>query len=369
MNLIYQEDLTMNIKRNTVNRTVWRLSSMLITVVICIFSAGNAAHAVDADTELVNKAKAILGPLPSSMPSPDNPITPEKVKLGNVLFWESRISVDRTISCAKCHPLSLYAVDGLRKSLGNNCKENPRNDPTIFNAASQISEHWIGNRTSVEDQAKQALIGPPSFGMPNYESVEKILKGMKGYVAMFKEAFPNEKDPVTVDNFAKAVGAFERTLVTPGPFDDFMQGNAAALTEQQKRGLTTFMDTGCITCHFGPYVGGQMYQKIGVFEPYAKYTKSQTIDEGRFAVTKNPSDKFVFKVPVLRNVAATPPYFHDGSVDKLTEAVVIMAKIQLAKDLTKEQAADIVAFLSSMTGKIPEEALRVPILPAEEQLK
>ncbi len=356
----------MNIKRNTMSRAVRWLSSVLITVAICILSAATTVRAADADTELINKAKAIFGPLPASMPSPDNPITPEKVKLGNVLFWESRISVDRTVSCVKCHPLSLYAVDGLRKSLGNNCKENPRNDPTVFNAASQISEHWIGNRTSVEDQARQALIGPPSFGMPNYESVEKILKSMKGYAAMFKEAFPNEKEPVTVDNFAKAVGAFERTLVTPGPFDDFMQGNAAALTAQQKRGLTTFMDTGCITCHFSPYVGGQMYQKFGVFEPYAKYTKSQIIDDGRFAVTKNPSDKFVFKVPVLRNVAETPPYFHDGSVDKLADAVVIMAKIQLARDLTKEQAADIAAFLSSLTGKIPEEALKVPILPSAE---
>jgi cytochrome c peroxidase len=356
----------MNIKRNTMRRAVRMLGFVLITVVIFILSAGTAVRAADADAELISKAKAIFGPLPASMPSPDNPITPEKVKLGNMLFWESRISVDRTISCAKCHPLSLYAVDGLRKSLGNNCKENPRNDPTVLNAASQISEHWIGNRTSVEDQAKQALIGPPSFGMPNYESVEIILKSMKGYAAMFREAFPNEKDPVTVDNFAKAVGAFERTLVTPGPFDDFMQGNAAALTAQQKRGLTTFMNTGCLTCHFGPYVGGQMYQKFGVFEPYAKYTKSQSIDEGRFVVTKNPSDKFVFKVPVLRNVAETPPYFHDGSVDKLTDAVEIMAKIQLAKNLTKEQAADIAAFLSSLTGKIPEEALKVPVLPSAE---
>ncbi len=356
----------MNIKSNTMGRAVRRMGFALIMGAALILSAITAAQATDADTELINRARTIFGPLPSSMPSPDNPITPEKVKLGNALFWESRISVDRTISCAKCHPIGLYAVDGLRKSLGNNCKVNPRNDPTILNAASQISEHWIGNRTSVEDQAKQALIGPPSFGMPSYEAVEKILRGMKGYASMFKEAFPNEKEPVTVDNFAKAVGAFERTLVTPSPFDDFMQGNAVALTEQQKRGLATFMDTGCMTCHFSPYVGGQMYQKFGVFEPYWKYTGSQVIDVGRFEVTKNPSDQYVFKIPVLRNVAQTPPYFHDGSVDKLADAVLIMAKIQLAKDLTKEQVANIAAFLSSLTGRIPEEALKVPVLPSEE---
>ncbi len=344
--------------------------SVLITAcllsILGIFLVTEPLFAADSDEALMSKAKAIFGPLPASMPSPDNPITPAKVKLGIALFWEPRISVDGTVSCAKCHPPGLYAADGLRKPVGNRCKENPRNGPTILNGASQISEHWIGNRTSVEDQAKQALIGPPSFGMPTYEAVEKILKGMKGYVAMFREAFPGERDPVTADNFAKAVGAFERTLVTPAPFDEFMQGKGSALSARQKKGLAAFMETGCMTCHFSPFVGGQMYQKFGVFEPYEKYTKSQAVDEGRFAVTKNPSDKFVFKVPVLRNVVETPPYFHDGSVDKLTDAVVIMAKIQLGKDLTKEQAGDIVSFLVSLTGTIPESILRVPVLPAAD---
>jgi cytochrome c peroxidase len=262
--------------------------------------------------------------------------------------------------------MGLYAADGLRKALGNHCKENPRNAPCIFNAASEIAAHWIGNRTNVEDQAKQALIGPPAYGMPSYGAVEKILKGIKGYVVLFQEAFPNEKEPVTADNFAQAVGAFERTLVTPAPFDDFMNGNARALNEQQKRGLKTFIGAACMTCHQGPYLGGQMYQKFGVFQPYEHYTKSAQVDEGRSAVTKNPVDKFFFKVPVLRNVAETPPYFHDGSVDRLEDAVVIMAKIQLAKDLTEEQVADITAFLRSLTGKVPEMALTVPVLPSAQ---
>ena len=352
---------TRDIKVRFGKKSIWGIATFL-TASLCatvLFAAG-------PDEELMNKAKSLFGPLPASMPSPDNPITPEKVKLGNVLFWEPRISVDGTVSCVKCHPLGLYATDGLRKALGNHCKENPRNDPTIFNAAAQISEHWIGNRTSVEDQAKQALVGPPSYGMPSYESVEKILKGMPGYVTMFKQAFPGENNPVTVDNFAKAVGAFERTLMTPSAFDDFMKGNATALTDPQKRGLKSFVSAGCATCHFSPYLGGQMYQKFGLFEPYEKYTKSQPVDEGRFAVTKNPSDKYVFKVPILRNVAETPPYFHDGSVDKLEDAVIIMAKIQLGTDLTKEQTGDIVAFLKSLTGTIPEAVLKVPILPSAE---
>jgi cytochrome c peroxidase len=337
-----------------------------VVFLLSLLILASPLFAADMDRELMNRAAAIFGPLPSSMPSPDNPITPAKVKLGNLLFWEPRISSDGAVSCAKCHPLGLFAADGLKKAAGNHCKENPRNSPTILNAAAQISAHWIGNRTSVEDQARQALVGPPSFGMPSYESVEKILKSMPGYVTMFREAFPGDADPVTADNFSRAIGAFERTLMTLSPFDDFMNGKAEALNEQQKRGLRAFLDTGCMTCHYSPYLGGQMYQKFGVFQPYWNLTKSQPVDDGRFAVTKSDADKYVFKVPILRNVAYTPPYFHDGSVDRLENAVMIMAKIQLARDLTKEQTADITAFLGSLTGSLPEAAVKVPLLPRAE---
>jgi len=336
-----------------------------VLFLIALFAVPAISFAAD-DEALIKKASQILGPLPASMPSAENPITPEKVKLGKILFYEPRISVDGTVSCLKCHPLALYAADGLKKSVGHNCKENPRNDPTVFNAASQISEHWIGNRTSVEDQAKQSVTGPPAFGMPSYESVEKILRAYKEYGALFKAAFPSDKEPVTVDNFAKAVGAFERTLVTPALFDAFLKGTNDAITAQQKKGLGLFLDQGCAGCHSSPFVGGQMYRKFGLLEPYQKYTKSEKIDEGRYAVTKNESDKYVFKVPVLRNVAMTPPYFHDGSVDKLAEAVWIMGKVQLGKDLPMGQVRDILAFLQALTGKIPEDAMTVPVLPSLE---
>ncbi|HAM50699.1 MAG TPA: cytochrome-c peroxidase [Nitrospiraceae bacterium] len=335
----------------------------LLTLFVLLFAIAGTAFAADDDA-LIKRALQVLGPLPASMPSEENPITPEKVRLGKILFYEPRISLDGTVSCSKCHPIALYAADGLRKSVGHNCTENPRNDPTVFNAAGQISEHWIGNRTSVEDQAKQAVIGPPSFGMPSYESVEKVLRAYKQYELLFKAAFPLDKEPATIDNFAKAIGAFERTLITPAPLDAFLKGNKDALTAQQKSGLGTFIDRGCVGCHFGPFIGGQMYQKFGIFEPYQKYTKSEKVDEGRFAVTKNETDRYVFKVPVLRNVAMTSPYFHDGSVDKLEEAVWIMGKIQLGKDLPKEQVQDIVAFLHALTGKIPEDAMTVPLLPS-----
>ncbi|MGO9015877.1 MAG: cytochrome-c peroxidase [Dissulfurispiraceae bacterium] len=337
---------------------------LLILLMLLLVIASTAL--ADGDDALITRASQIIGPLPASMPSSENPITPEKVKLGKMLFYEPRISVDGSVSCSKCHPIALYAADGLKKSVGNNCKVNPRNDPTVFNAASQISEHWIGNRTSVEDQAKQAIIGPPAFGMPSYEAAEKVLRSFKEYENLFKAAFPSDKEPLNIDNFAKAIGAFERTLITPAPFDAFLKGNKDAMTLQQKNGLGTFMDLGCVGCHFSPYVGGQMYQKFGIFAPYEKYTKSQQVDVGRYAVTKNESDKYVFKVPVLRNVAMTPPYFHDGSVDNLTDAVWIMGKIQLGRDLTKEQVQDIAAFLHALTGEIPEYVKTIPVLPSLE---
>jgi cytochrome c peroxidase len=319
----------------------------------------------DAET-LLTQAKQAFGPLPAMVLSEGNPITAEKVALGKILFYETRISVDGTVSCARCHPMGLYAADGLQKSIGNNHKLNPRNAPTILNTAGQISAHWIGNRLGVEDQAKQALTGPPSFGMPSYEAAEKKLKEIKGYPALFQKAFPGQKEPVTVENFAKALGAFERTLVTPSRFDSYLKGTKTGLSEQEKRGLQTFMQTGCAGCHSGPYVGGQIYQKFGTIEPYWKYTKSTDIDEGRYAVTKKESDKYVFKVPILRNVERTAPYFHDGSIDHLYNAVWIMGKVQLAKDLTKTQIEDILTFLRALTGDIPEKDLQIPILPASE---
>jgi cytochrome c peroxidase len=345
-------------------KTKRRYRDVLATAVVLLsLSLIGLLFADNGDEVLLGQAKNIFAPLPQVMTSEKNPITFEKVKLGKILFYETRISVDGTVSCARCHPIGLYAADGLKKSIGNNCKINPRNAPTLFNAAGQISAHWIGNRTDVEDQARQSVIGPPSFGMSSHEAVEKKLKEIRGYGELFKKVFPGERDPITVDNLAKAIGAFERTLVTPSHFDSFLKGDIAALNEQAKRGLRTYMEAGCIMCHFGPYLGGQMYQKSGISEPYWKYAKSEPIDQGRYVVTKNEADKYVFKVPIHRNVAKTAPYFHDGSIDKLEDAVWVMGKIQLGKDLNKSQIEEIVTFLKSLTGKISEDALKLPILP------
>jgi cytochrome c peroxidase len=202
--------------------------------------------------------------------------------------------------------------------------------------------------------------------MPTHAEVLRKFKDIRGYGPLFKEAFPEDQDPVTVDNFAKAVGAFERTLVTPSRFDAFLTGKPEAMAEKEKKGLKTFMEVGCSDCHSGSCVGGQKYRKFGFLEPYWEFTKSDPIDEGRYEVTKQESDKYVFKVPMLRNVAKTSPYFHDGSVDSLEQAEWIMGKIQMGRDLSKEELGHLDTFLKSLTGEIPQDALMVPLLPSIE---
>jgi cytochrome c peroxidase len=338
---------------------------MRALVIVFILSFAFMTLAESADDDLAKQAKQVFGQLPKVMESDKNPVTPEKVKLGKILFYEPRISADGTVSCSKCHPFSLYGADGLPKAIGNQCKINPRNSPTVLNAASQISAHWIGNRTGVEDQAKQSVTGPASFGMPSYTAVEKKLEET-GYSPLFKDAFPGDTNAVSIDNFAKAIGAFERALVTPSPFDAFLAGNRQAMNEREKKGLKIFMDIGCSGCHSGVYAGGQMYMKFGLIEPYWKYTKSEPVDNGRYEVTKEESDKFIFKVPMLRNVEKTSPYFHDGSVGSLEQTEWIMGKIQIGRELSKEELGDINAFLKSLTGEIPRDALIVPLLPLNE---
>ncbi len=316
-----------------------------------------------SDSILLEQARQNFQPLAKTFPSETNKLTQEKIRLGKMLFYEKRVSIDGTTSCAKCHPFSYYGTDDLEKSRGNFGKLNPRNAPTVLNAAGQITQHWRGDRKDVEEQAKKALLGKASFGAPSYKWIEKKLQSIEQYNVLFKKAFPDDKNPVGVDNYAKAIGAWERTLSTPSRFDKFLNGTLSVLTKQEKAGLKTFIDIGCTSCHSGALLGGTMNQKFGIVAPYWEYTKSKMIDAGRYNVTKKEEDKYVFKVPQLRNVAMTAPYFHDGSVTSLREAVKIMAKVQLGVDLSQEETESIYLFLQSLTGKLSQDIVTVPILP------
>jgi cytochrome c peroxidase len=336
---------------------------LLVTLAVMnMLLPATVSHAQDSD--LRTRAAAIFKPLPKAMTSPDNVITPEKVALGRMLFFETRVSEDGTVSCARCHLPSLYGTDGLQKPIGAEHRVNPRNAPTVLNAALQISAHWRGDRKSVEDQATQALVGPPSFGNPSYEAAMARIKAISAYPPLFAKAFPRDADPVTPENWGMAIGAYERTLVTPSPFDRYLAGDESALPADAKAGLREFMRAGCISCHNGVGVGGGMYQKFGLIEEYWKATGSPTPDKGRFDVTKDPADMYVFKVPSLRNVVMTPPYFHDGSVATLPEAVRVMGRVQLGRALKDEQVGRIVAFLQSLTGRLPDDFAASPVLPA-----
>jgi len=285
------------------------------------------------------------------------------------LFFEPRVSTDGVISCAKCHLPGLYGTDALPRSVGNSGKIIPRNAPTVFNTALQFVQHYGGNRQNVEEQAVKATISPLAYGNADYAAFEAKLRAITAYRPLFEKAFPGEAEPMTIENWGKAIGAYERVLLTPAPFDRFLQGDTSVLSQQAKHGLDKFIAVGCVGCHSGVTVGGQMYQKFGVTQDYWIATGSKEIelfkgrDKGRFQDTKNDADAFIFKVQQLRNVAVTPPYFHDGSVADLHDAVRIMGKLQLGRDLGTDEVNDIFAFLESLTGEVPQQFASVPSLP------
>ncbi len=318
-----------------------------------------APDAAKSDASGVDRAKlAAFAPLPDDMQDSNNPITPAKVELGRMLYYEARVSKNHDISCNTCHMLDKYGVDGTPTSTGHRGQKGDRNAPTVYNAGKQIAQFWDGREPDLVAQAKGPPLNPIEMAMADGDAVAATLRSIPGYEAPFKAAFPDDADPITYDNFARAIAAFEATLVTPSPWDAYLGGDDAALTDAQKAGLKTFMDTGCTTCHSGAYLGGQMYQKAGLVKPWPNQE-----DKGRGAVTGNEGENLFFKVPVLRNITETGPYFHDGSVADLETAVKMMADHQLNKQLSDDEAKSIVAFLGALKGELPADKIAKPELP------
>ena len=334
---------------------------------LALLGVGSLGAASD-DQALLDKAKVLFKPLPDSSALENTALTPERVALGKALFYETRVSSDGRQGCVSCHTPFYHGGDSLPLSMGVFGKVLPRNAPTVFNTSLLVAQHYGGNRTSVEDQAVKALTSLVAYGNATYEQAEKKLVQL-GYQPWFDKAFPGQAKSVTVQNWGIAIGAFERTLLTPAPFDAYLKGNHQALSAQAKQGLKTFIETGCAGCHSGVTVGGQSFQKFGITQDYWLLTGStekeafKGYDKGRFQDTKNEADAFMFKVSQLRNVAMTPPYFHDGSVATLPQAVRIMAQLQLGKQLSDTQVADIVSFLESLTGEVPADFAKAPALP------
>ena len=334
-----------------------------------LLASACASTMTSDDAALLARARLVFKPLPADASTAERPLSPEKIALGRALFFEPRLSVDDRISCSTCHQPSFHGAEPLAVSMGPAGKALPRNTPTIFNTALQFAQHYGGNRVDVEDQAVKSLLSPFAYAQKDYAAAEAKLRSLPGYRAMFERAFPGQAEPVTVQNLGLAIGAFERVLLTPAAFDRYLGGDVQALSAQARRGLDKFTSFGCAGCHNGVTVGGQMYQKFGVTQDYWQLTGSKpndvhkSIDKGRFHDTKNEADSFMFKVQSLRNVAMTPPYFHDGSVARLDDAVRIMGKLQLGRDLSGADVSDIVAFLESLTGQVPAQFATPPALP------
>jgi len=309
---------------------------------------------------VVNRAMlGIFQPITEVAENPENPVTDEKVELGRMLYYDTRLSKNRSTSCNSCHALDSYGDDGLAVSTGIHEQQGGRSAPTVYNAAIHITQFWDGRAADVEEQAVGPITNPIEMGMPDPEYVLGVLKSIPGYVDGFAASFPDDKDSMTYENVGKAIGAFERKLMTPSPFDAFLEGDEAALSDEEKAGLNLFITTGCITCHNGMGVGGHLYQKLGLVKEWP------TEDFGRYEATGIETDKYSFKVPSLRNITETAPYLHDGSVTNLDEIVSKMAEHQLGRELSDEDVASIVAYLGSLKGEIDEEFIAEPTLPED----
>ncbi len=345
------------------------LGFLAVSSVLGLALVTSQGMAQDNEQSLLAQARALFAPLPDVKPT-DDPVAKSRIELGKALFFETRGSSDGRISCASCHNPAYYGTDALSLSQGVHGKKLPRNAHTVFNTHLLVSQHYGGNRETVEEQAQKAVTSLAAYGNRSYEEFEARLRSL-GYDSWFTKAFPGEAQPITAVNWAIAIGAYERTLVTPAPFDRYLKGDTRAISTEAKAGLSKFISTGCVGCHSGVTVGGQSFQKFGITQDYWLATGSTEKellggrDQGRFHDTKKDEDRWIFKVPQLRNVAMTAPYFHDGSVAKLADAVKIMARLQLGKSLSDEDTQLIVAFLNTLTGQIPPNFSSVPLLPTQ----
>ncbi|OYU95823.1 MAG: cytochrome-c peroxidase [Bacteroidetes bacterium B1(2017)] len=310
--------------------------------------------------ELLTQAQGVFKTLPAKAENSENEMSDAKIELGKLLYFDTRLSKTGHNSCNSCHNLGTFGVDNKSFSEGDAGKLGGRNSPSTFNAALHSSQFWDGRAKDVEEQAGMPVMNPVEMAIPNEDFLVKRLAGVSMYQEKFKAAFPSDAKALTYKNIAKAIAAFERTLITPSKFDTYLGGDITALNDSEKEGLKTFMNAGCTACHNGATIGGTQLMKFGLINDYHPLTKSTNKDNGLMDQTKKEADKDIFKVASLRNVEKTHPYFHDGSVADLKVAIKVMAKAQLNKDLTDQEVSSIETFLKTLTSDIPEETKKAP---------
>jgi len=325
------------------------LKCALWIIVTSLLTATTTSFADEADL-LISRANRYFGPLPDAMPGSESD-TPELIALGRKLYFERRLSINDTQSCATCHRLEngFAGVDNLPTSPGARGEQGTRNSPTVLNSGWQDSQFWDGRAEDLVEQAKGPILNPIEMGMPDEQTVEKKIHGIVEYRNEFARVFPGDEQVVTYQKIAEAIAAFERTLITPARFDDFMKGDADALSDEEQRGLDTFLKIGCKSCHDGKLIGGETYEPLGKEHAYENQD-----DQGMYLLTGDEDDRMFFKVAPLRNVALTAPYFHDGKIQTLEQAVRKMGKLQLDEDLSDQQVNDITGFLKALTDKSRE---------------
>jgi cytochrome c peroxidase len=330
------------------SRAIGRVSSWAL-VIGPLLGCATPAAPVPADNfaNLLVAAEAITPPQ-----------DPNRVALGRFLFNDPRLSKDHEVSCSTCHILTKFGIDGKTVSTGFGGRQGRRNTPTVFNAATHIAQFWDGRAVDVEAQAAGPIMNPVEMNMPNEGAVVDALAGVPRYVEMFRAAFPGEAQPMSLKNVGEALGAFERGLVTTSRWDKFIAGDHNALTAHERQGLGLFVQRGCIACHAGPQAGGMSFQKVGTVFPWPNQK-----DEGRSEVTHFAPDRMVFKVPTMKNIAETAPYFHDGSAATLETAIRLMGHHQLGIDLPKDEVDAIAAWMRSMTGEPNPAYIAAPTLP------
>jgi cytochrome c peroxidase len=331
---------------------MWRV----LVAVMFVMSDGVGCHSTDGNDV------PDLGPAPLPTPTAAHPddINPrllrrfrplrqtdvgnaKQIALGKMLFFDPRLSKHHDVSCNTCHPLDRAGTDHRSTSIGTEKRLGKRNAPTVFNTAHHVAQFWDGRAADLEQQALGPLLAPDEMAMVEPHVVDHTMQHIPGYVVAFGEAFPGE--PIDLPHVARALAAFERTLVTPTRWDRYLGGDRTALTRAELEGFKTFADLGCVQCHTGELVGGSMFQKVGLVEPWPDQA-----DQGRYEVTHLDADRMMFKVPSLRNVALTAPYFHDGSVATLPAAITMMARHQLGIDVSPEENASIETWLKTLNG-------------------
>ncbi len=342
---------------------LWRGAIVLAATMVAgglVMTTGETGAEPAAGDQLWQRATRLFKPLPPAVPNAENPVTAAKIELGKMLYFDTKLSQAGNVSCNSCHSLAEFGVDNLPTSQGDGGEHGNRNSPTVLNAALHAAQFWDGRAEDVEAQAGMPVLNPIEMAIPSREFLVERLSEYPDYERRFAQAFPGEAGGLTYRNIQLALAAFERTLLTPAPFDLYLLGDLKALPAPAREGMKTFMGYGCASCHNGVTLGGHIFRKFGLNEDYWVHTRSPKVDEGRFLITGEAGDRYVFKVASLRNVAKTWPYFHDGSVETLDQAIRVMVEVQIGVEMADEDVANLVAFLESLTGELPEVARSLP---------